>query len=148
MACGELGEGEVEVDVVFAGGGGVGANDGELLGAGEGAEAAGYFLSDLDHANVSFGEVVVERDVRAGGEREVVGVPALDAPGQRPMLGGEFAGAGVGSGDACRVDDGSGAGGEHLDVGSAAGGPRRLGVWGTLSSDTCPSWRTARCWGS
>jgi len=41
----------------LASGGGVGADRGEVLGAGEGAEAAGDLLPDFGHTDVAFGEV-------------------------------------------------------------------------------------------
>ncbi len=48
---------------MFANGGEVSANAGEHLSAGEGAESAGDFLLDLDHADVAFGLVVSEGDM-------------------------------------------------------------------------------------
>ena len=76
VAFGELDQGLVDVDVVFAGGGGVGADGGE-----EGAQVAGDLLPNLDHADVAFGELVLEPDGRVGGEREVVGFAVTDPAG-------------------------------------------------------------------
>jgi hypothetical protein len=51
------GEGKKEVETVLGGDGQVTADGAELGGAGEGAQAAGYFLPQLDHpgVNASFG---------------------------------------------------------------------------------------------
>jgi hypothetical protein len=47
---------------VFVGSGEVGADGGEVAGAGEGAQTAGDFLSESHHADLPFGSVVVEWD--------------------------------------------------------------------------------------
>lgn len=62
----ELGEGVEGVHAVFAVGGEVAADVAEGVGAGEGAEAAADLLAGFDHADVAFGEVVVERDATGG----------------------------------------------------------------------------------
>ena len=66
---------------VFAGGAEVGLDVEEGFGAGVGSPAAADLLLELDHANVSFGLVVVERNGEVGGEPEHVGAVGLE-PGQ------------------------------------------------------------------
>ncbi len=47
-------------ETVFAGGGQVATQGAKSLGAAHGAKSAGDFLLEFDHANVAFGEIVVE----------------------------------------------------------------------------------------
>jgi len=56
------------VDAVLGGGGEVGAYGAELFGAGERAQTAGDLLPELDHADLAFGGVVVERAAQVAGE--------------------------------------------------------------------------------
>lgn len=55
---------------VFSNGGQIRTDPGELLSAGECAKGTGYFLLNLDHADVLFGLVVGERNAVIGQERE------------------------------------------------------------------------------
>jgi hypothetical protein len=57
---------------VFAGSAEVGPDVEEGFGAGVGAPAAADLLLELDHPNVTFGLVVVERNGEVGGEPEDV----------------------------------------------------------------------------
>jgi hypothetical protein len=57
-AFGKCDEGLEEVDAVFGCGCQVASDRAELLGAGEGAQAAGDFLSDFGHPDVAFRGVV------------------------------------------------------------------------------------------
>jgi hypothetical protein len=67
-----------------------------LLGSGEGAQTAGDLLPDLDHPDLAFGAVVVERHADVGGESQVV-VVLIDQPaGQRVVLFAQAPGAGRG----------------------------------------------------
>src|SRR4051812_43378167 len=68
VAAGEFGEDVEGPAAVFGGSGEVGAHRGEVLGAGEGAQAPGHLLLDLHHADVAFGGIVVEGHPRVGGE--------------------------------------------------------------------------------
>jgi hypothetical protein len=58
-AFGEHDEGVEVVLAVFGCCGEVASDGAELAGSGRGAEAAGYFLPEFDHADVAFGSVVV-----------------------------------------------------------------------------------------
>src|SRR5512144_2640580 len=82
VSAGEFGEDVEGAAAVFGGGGQVGADRGEVLGAGESAHSAGHLLLDLGHADVAFGGVVVERNRKAGGEPQVVVEASTDAAGQ------------------------------------------------------------------
>ncbi len=68
VVAGQAGEGVEHGDAVLGGGGGVGADGGEVLGSFEGAHGAGDFLSDLDHPDLLFGGVVGGGDGGVGGE--------------------------------------------------------------------------------
>lgn len=106
LSGGESGECVEQGYSVFACGGGVGADGGELLGAGHGAHGSGDFLSDFRHAYFLFGGVVVEGDGEGGGEAEVVVEAVTDPAGEGAMLVGQRAGRGVvGGGDGGRVVD-------------------------------------------
>jgi len=89
-----------------------------------GAHGAGYFLSDLGHADFLFGGVVGEGDGGVVGEFEVVGFPSVDAAGQGSVFAAESAG-GVGGGEQ-GVPDFGGFGGDdpRVDGGVGAGGGR------------------------
>src|SRR5690606_14509374 len=69
----ELGEGVEGVDAVFTGGGQVAADRAEDLGSGPGAQASADLLPEFDHADVPFGEGVVERHAQVVGETQHVG---------------------------------------------------------------------------
>ena len=109
-----------------------------MLGAGEGAEAAGDLLPDFRHADVSLGQIVVERNVGVGGEREVGGVPVTDPPGQGPMFGSERAGVGmfawVGA-EPGGVQQEPGLLGQHEGIGCLPGRPG--GVDGGSDAQVC-----------
>jgi hypothetical protein len=57
-ALGEGGEGCGEVDAVFGGGGEVAADRADLLGSGEGSQAAGDLLPQLDHPDLPLRRIV------------------------------------------------------------------------------------------
>ena len=76
---GEAGEDVDGVAALFVGGGEVGAEREEVAGAGAGAPAAADLLLELDHADVAFGEVVVERDAEVVGEAEDLVAVAVEA---------------------------------------------------------------------
>src|SRR3954452_20191451 len=76
VAAGQFGEDVKGPAAVFGCGRYVGAHRGEVLGAGEGAQAPGHLLLDLHHADVAFGRVVVKGNPGVGGEPQVL----LDAP--------------------------------------------------------------------
>src|SRR5665647_2575826 len=105
VSGGELGKGVESVDAVFRGGGEIAAQGGEVLGAGEGAHSAGYFLAEFRHADLALGGVVVPRRAWVGREPEVVLDPAIDAPGQGPVLGSDGSGCRRGCADAGGVDE-------------------------------------------
>jgi hypothetical protein len=85
VVVGEFGE-DVEGSAAVSGRGGqVGTHRGEVLGAGESAQAAGHLLLDLRHADVALGRVVVEGHPRVGGEAQVVIQASADAPRQGAM---------------------------------------------------------------
>src|SRR3954467_2824487 len=83
VSVGEFGEDVEGSAAVLGGGRQVGPHGGEVLGAGEGAQASGDLLLDLDHADVAFGRVVVKRHPRVGGEAQIVIEAPADAAGQR-----------------------------------------------------------------
>src|SRR4051794_11194137 len=60
VSAGEFGEDVEGPSAVLGRGGQVGAHRGEVLGAGEGAQAPGHLLLDLHHADVALSLVVVE----------------------------------------------------------------------------------------
>src|SRR3984885_14873145 len=67
----QAGQGVEGLDAPFGGGGQVGADDGEVGEAEQGAPgAAGGVLGDLDRADVAFGLVGSESDGQVGGEAE------------------------------------------------------------------------------
>src|SRR5947209_10937137 len=99
-AFGEHDEGVEEVPAVFGGGGEVAADRAELLGSGEGAQAAGYLLPQLDHSYVALGAVVVGWYSPVGGEAEVVVLAVAQPAGERVVLAHQLVGAGGGGGDA------------------------------------------------
>src|SRR3954466_14374889 len=72
VSAGEFGEDVEGSAAVLGRGGQVGAHRGEVLGAGQRAQAAGHLLLDLDHPDVAFGRVVVERNPQVNGEPQVV----------------------------------------------------------------------------
>src|SRR3954469_15242840 len=82
VSAGEFGEDVEGPAAVLGRRGEVGAHRGEVLGAGEGAQAAGDLLLDLDHADVTLGRVVVEGHPEVGGEAQVVLQAPADAAGQ------------------------------------------------------------------
>lgn len=85
MTVGELCECVVLGDAVFSCGGEVGPNRAEPGCAGHGAHAAGDLLSDLDHPDLAFGGVVVERDGQVGREAEVVVLTVQEPAGECPV---------------------------------------------------------------
>src|SRR3954451_21199204 len=91
VAAGQFGEDVEGAAAVLGRGGQVGAHRGEVLGTGEGAHAPGHLLLDLDHPDVAFGRVVVERDSRVGGEAQVVLEASVDAAGPGAVPGGRRA---------------------------------------------------------
>src|SRR5581483_4269989 len=99
-AFGEHDEGVEEAFAVFGSGGQVAADGAELFGSGEGAQAAGYFLSQLDHPDVAFGAVVIRWYSPVGGEAEVVIFPVRQPVGERVVLFHDVVAAGSGGGDA------------------------------------------------
>src|SRR6185312_16695543 len=100
LALGEHDEGVEEVPTVFCGGGQVAADRAELLGSGEGAQAAGHLLTKLDHAYVPLRAVVVRWYSPVGGEAEVVILPVEQPAGERVVLAHHLAGARRSLGDA------------------------------------------------
>ena len=74
-----------------------------MFGSFFGAHGAGYFLSDLGHADFLFGGVVGEGDGGVVGEFEVVGFPSVDAAGQGSVFAAESAGGVVAASRACRI---------------------------------------------
>jgi hypothetical protein len=70
-----------------------------LPGAGEGAQAAGYFLPEFGHADIPLAAVVIGRHREVLGEPQVVVLAVEQAAGQRVMLARERAGAGPGLAD-------------------------------------------------
>jgi len=76
-ALGELDQGVEEREAVLGGGGQVAADGAELPGAGHGAQAAGDFLPELDHADVALAAVVIRWRAEIAGEPQVV-VLAVD----------------------------------------------------------------------
>src|ERR1700738_4022336 len=97
---GEHDEGVEEVAAVFGGGGEVAADRAELFGSGECAHAAGHFLPQLDHPDVSLRAVVVRWYSPVGGEAEVVVLPVEESAGERVVLLHHLVAAGGGGGDA------------------------------------------------
>src|SRR3954471_20965283 len=91
-ALGEHDEGVEEGAAVFGGGGQVAADRAELSGSGEGAEAAGHLLPEVDHADVAFGAVVVRWYPQVGGEAQVVVLPVAQATGQGVVFAHHLAG--------------------------------------------------------
>ena len=75
----EISEGFECVDAVLAGGGQVAADGAERFGAGPGAQPAADLLSEFDHADVAFGEVVVERHAQVVREAQYVGGEPAEA---------------------------------------------------------------------
>src|SRR4051794_22757325 len=92
VAVGEFGEDVEGPAAVLGRGGQMGAHRGEVLGAGEGAQASGHLLLDLGHAEIAFGRVVVEGHPRVGGEPQVVLQAPVDAAGQGPVPAADRAG--------------------------------------------------------
>jgi hypothetical protein len=70
-----LEQGVEESDAVLGGGGQVGTDRAELGRAGQGPQAARYLLPHLDHPDLAFGWIVVERHSWILGEPQVVVVP-------------------------------------------------------------------------
>ena len=101
---------------MLAGGGQVGADRGERVGAVEGAHAPGDLLLGLDHADLLLGGVVRRWDGRVGGEPQVVLEPAGEPSAQRRVLLAELSwrvgvvagGQGQGAGDQRPVGGGAG----------------------------------------
>ena len=70
-------EGVKEIAPLLVQGGKVGTDRAKGIGAIPGAEAAGYLLFDLWHANLLLGEVVGERDVGIRSEApDIIGIGA------------------------------------------------------------------------
>src|SRR4051794_28323435 len=130
VAAGQFGEDVEGAAAVLGRGGQVGAHRGEVLGTGEGAHAPGHLLLDLDHPDVAFGRVVVERDSRVGGEAQVVLEASVDAAGQGAVPAADRAGrAGLGRG----ADQGGGDD-QPAGVGEDVWGGQRAGVGDRLQS--------------
>src|ERR1019366_2072378 len=89
-------EGVEEGETVLGRGRQVAADRAELPGAGEGAQAPGYFLSQLDHADVALGSVVVRWHSPVSGESQVVVLAVEQAAGQGVLLFHQLPGAGGG----------------------------------------------------
>jgi hypothetical protein len=98
-AFGEHDEVVEELAVVFDSGGHVVADRTELFGSGEGTQATGDLLPQLDHADVAFRSVVVGYSPVLG-EAEVVVLPIEQSAGERVVLFHRCVAAGGGSGDA------------------------------------------------
>ena len=89
---------------MFGGGRQVAADGAELSGAGEGAQASGYFLFQLGYADVALGPVVVCWYPPVGREPQVVVLAVEQPAGQGVMLSHQRAAAGcglVGAENAC-----------------------------------------------
>src|SRR4051794_9215726 len=99
-AFGEHDEDFEEVLAVFGGGGQIAADRAELCGSGEGAQAAGYLLPELDHADIALGSVVIGGYSPISGEAEVVVLPVEQPAGERVVLAHHLVAAGCGGGDA------------------------------------------------
>src|SRR5256885_13369733 len=112
VSAGHFGEDVEGPAAVLGRGGQLGAHRGEVLGAGEGAHAPGHLLLNLDHPDVAFGLIVVERNARVGGEAQVVLQAPADAagPGAGPG-GGPARGGGPRGGGRPRRGGGSAGGG-------------------------------------
>ena len=63
-----------DVAALFAQSREVGPNNGEVLGAGDGAKAAGGFLLQFGHADIAFGLIVVEWHAQIGEKAQHVGL--------------------------------------------------------------------------
>src|SRR4051794_38379795 len=100
VALGEHDEGAEEVLPVFGGGGQVAADRAELGGSGEGAQAAGHLLPELDHADVALGAVVVRWYPRVAGEAQVVVRAVAQPPSKRVVLAHQLPGPRRGLGEA------------------------------------------------
>ena len=85
---------------VFGGGGQVAADRAELLGCSEGAQTARDLLSQLDHADVALGAVVIRWYSPVGGKAQVVVLAVAQPTGQRVVLAHHVVAAGGGGGDA------------------------------------------------
>ena len=72
---------------MFAGGGEVAADAGEVFRALHGAEAAGDFLAHLEHADIAFGLVVGERRAQVVQEGQHGGLVAFEAVQEILRLG-------------------------------------------------------------
>ena len=71
------GEGMKDVAALFAQRGEVGADGAEGLSASDGTETAGGFLLEFRHADIAFGEIVVEGHTRVGEKpQDIIGVLA------------------------------------------------------------------------
>ena len=68
----ETGETEAleEVESLFAQGGQVAPHAGKSAGSFRGAEGAGDFLLQFDHAHVPFGQIVIEGHTQVGGKAQ------------------------------------------------------------------------------
>src|SRR3954469_17909579 len=128
VSAGQFGEDVEGPAAVFGRGGQVGAHRGEVLGAGEGAQAPGHLLLDLHHADVALGRVVVERNLRVDGEAQVVIEAPGDAPGQGAVAAADRPGRGaLGRGtDQSRGDDQPPVCGQRVRIGQRAGVGDRL----------------------
>lgn len=71
---------------MFGGSRQVGTQGAEGFDVGEGAQAAGDVLVEFDHADVTFGGVVVERDSRIIGKAQIVELSVAEVSGQRVVV--------------------------------------------------------------
>ena len=78
-----------DVAALFAQSREVGANDGEGVGAGDGAETAGGFLLQFGHADIAFGLIVVEWHARIGEKAQHI-VSVLSQADEQVDGGGLF----------------------------------------------------------
>ncbi|WSS05736.1 hypothetical protein OG320_25335 [Microbispora sp. NBC_01189] len=77
-------------------GGQVAADRAELLRSGQGTQATGHLLPQLDHPDLALGRVVIEGHPLVSGEPQVVVAAVKHPPGQRVVLLHQFAGASSG----------------------------------------------------
>src|SRR4051794_32069863 len=128
VSTGEFLEDVEGATAVLGRGGQVGPHRGEVLGAGEGAQAPGDLLLDLDHADVALGRVVVKGHAKVGGKRQVVLDAPADAAGQGAVAAADRprrAGGGVGADQGGRHDQPA-LRGERVGGGQDAGVGDRL----------------------
>jgi hypothetical protein len=105
----------------------VAADCAELFGSGEGAQATGHLLSQLDHADVSFRAVVVGGYLPVGGEADARTAPEQHRPRAEPSPD---------DGDTRLSENGSRGGATSSRA--PPGGPAHSAASGRLGAGGCP----------